>query len=104
MISRPTLVSAALVGLALLAGCSGGNNGASPVAPPVRQRPPQSAETEKTVGVALASMNHNFFIGMRQGVEEELAAQGLKAEIVVADDSPTNQQQQVDQLIQKGVS
>jgi len=49
-------------------------------------------------------MNHNFFIGMRQGVEEQLAAEGLKGEVVVAEDSASAQQQQVDQLIQKGVS
>jgi ribose transport system substrate-binding protein len=105
MISRMHLVYAAsLFGLAFLAGCGGGDSGNSAAAPPVAPRPhPQTAETGKTVGVALASMNHNFFIGMRQGVEEELAAQGLKSEIVVADDNPTNQQQQVDQLIQKGV-
>jgi ribose transport system substrate-binding protein len=54
--------------------------------------------------VALASMNHNFFIGMRQGVEEQLAREGLKGEFVVANDSPTDQQQQVDQLVQKRVS
>ncbi len=54
--------------------------------------------------MALASMNHNFFIGMRQGVEEGLAAEGLSGEFLVADDSASSQQQQVDQLIQKGVT
>lgn len=103
MISRPTVLSAALMALALLAGC-GGNNTPTVTSNPSPPSPPKAVETGKTVGVALASMNHNFFIGMRQGVEEELAAQGMKAEIVVADDNSTNQQQQVDQLIQKGVA
>jgi ribose transport system substrate-binding protein len=58
----------------------------------------------QTIGVALSSMNHNFFIGMRQGVEEELAALGYRAEVIVAEDSASAQQQQVDQLIQKGVA
>ena len=81
--------------LLVAAGCNGPSGGNAPAAPTARG---SSAET-KTVGVALSSMNHNFFIGMRQGVEEQLAAEGLKAEIVVADDSATAQQQQVDQLV-----
>lgn len=48
-------------------------------------------------------MNHNFFLGMRQGVEDALREAGLQAEIVDADNSATAQQQQVDQFIQKGV-
>ena len=84
-----------------LAGCGGAPSGTPPAAPTGAAAPAGG----KTVGVALASMNHNFFIGMRQGVEEQLAAEGLKAEIVVADDSASSQQQQVDQLVgQKGVS
>jgi len=65
---------------------------------------PGRSAGERTVGVSLSSMNHNFFIGMRQGVEEHLAAEGLKAEVVVAEDSASQQQQQVDQLIQKGAA
>src|SRR3954466_3032246 len=65
-------------------------------APP---RTPVAGGGGKTVGVSLSSMNHNFFIGMRQGVEEQLAAEGMKAEVVIADDSATQQQQQVDQLV-----
>lgn len=92
------LLSLVLVGLSgLVAGCGGttapaGPTGGTPPAP------------VKRVGVSLSSMNHNFFLGMRQGVEDELQAQGLQAEIVVADDSATAQQQQVDQLLSSGVS
>lgn len=86
--------ASAAVGLTGCGGPSGGN------APATSSSSTSSASSEgKTVGVALSSMNHNFFIGMRQGVEEQLAAEGLKAEIVVADDSATAQQQQVDQLV-----
>lgn len=90
---RSLLVSVGLMALAL-AGCGGPSGGNAPVLPSG-----DPASEGKTVGVALSSMNHNFFIGMRQGVEEQLAAEGLKAEIVVADDSATQQQQQVDQLV-----
>ncbi len=93
--------------LAALAAAAAGCGGASPPAgAPAGAPAPSSASPEsgKTVGVALSSMNHNFFIGMRQGVEEQLQADGFRAEVVVAEDSASQQQQQVDQLIQKGVS
>lgn len=94
---RSLLLSAPLLALAAgLAGCGGSSGGNSP-APSAT--PSGGSAEGKTVGVALSSMNHNFFIGMRQGVEEQLAADGFKAEIVVADDSATAQQQQVDQLV-----
>lgn len=58
----------------------------------------------KLIGVALSSRNHNFFIGMEQGITDELAAQGLKADTVVAEDSASTQQQQIDTFIRKGVA
>ena len=104
MTFRTHLVSAAaLLGLAILAGCGKPEDPSIGAPAGIRPKPPQ-AMTGYTVGVALASMNHNFFIGMRQGIEEELKEQMLKSEIVVADDNSTTQQQQVDQLIQKGVN
>ena len=111
--SSRALTFMGILGCVLFAGCSNSSSttsdsAAPPTAPPGSQTtapaPPGAGNSRgKTVGVALASMNHNFFIGMRQGVEEGLAAEGLKGEIVVADDSATSQQQQVEQLIQKGV-
>jgi len=97
-----TAAASLLVAAAGLSGCGGSpapapSAGSAPSAPVV-------TGSGKKVGVALASMNHNFFIGMRQGVEEQLERDGMQAEIVVAEDSASQQQQQVDQLIQKGVS
>jgi ABC-type sugar transport system substrate-binding protein len=63
-----------------------------------------SSGSEKTVGVSLTSRNHNFFLGMEQGVTDELAAQGLKADVQVAEDSAAKQQEQVDLFIRKGVN
>lgn len=82
------------------AGCSGGGSqtGTGPGGSAA------SSTSGKRVGVALASMNHNFFIGMRQGVEDQLREEGLEGEFVVADDSASQQQQQVEQLLAKGVS
>lgn len=96
-----------LLAASCVAGCGGGGGGASAPAAgnaPAGAPASPSGSGAGVVGVALASMNHNFFIGMRQGVEEGLAAEGLKGEFVVADDSASSQQQQVDQFIQKGVS
>jgi ribose transport system substrate-binding protein len=93
-----------LAAFTALTGCGG------PSLPSTPPPPGGSSATAKptsragqTIGVALASMNHNFFIGMRQGVEEELAQQAMIGEIVVAEDSATEQQKQVDQLIQRRV-
>jgi ribose transport system substrate-binding protein len=87
-----------------LAGCGGGGSsqGSGPTTVPKEMGAPSAGG--KTVGVSLSSMNHNFFLGMRQGVEEQLAQEGLKGEFVVADDSASQQQQQVEQLLAKGVS
>jgi ribose transport system substrate-binding protein len=58
----------------------------------------------KVVGVSLTSRNHNFFLGMEQGVVDELKAQGLQADIQIAEDQASTQQQQIDQFISKGVA
>lgn len=96
---RRRIFPAAFLAL-LLTGCNGPsptpNSSTNSDAPP---RTPVASGGGKTIGVSLSSMNHNFFIGMRQGVEEQLAAEGMKPEVVVADDSATQQQQQVDQLV-----
>jgi ribose transport system substrate-binding protein len=55
------------------------------------------------IGVSLTSRNHNFFLGMEQGVVDELKAQGYQPEIAVAEDSASNQQRDIDTFIQKGV-
>lgn len=58
---------------------------------------------KKKVGVSLSSRNHNFFLGMEQGVVDELKAQGIDYEIVVAENSASTQQQQIDTFIRKKV-
>jgi len=97
----------AILAMLTASGCGGGEtrqNG--PIPQSINNSPGNgpAASSGKTIGVALASMNHNFFIGMRQGVEEQLAEDGITGEFVVADDSASAQQQQVEQLIAKGVS
>ncbi|MBM3458960.1 MAG: substrate-binding domain-containing protein, partial [Armatimonadetes bacterium] len=115
--SRPPLLRLrpgfllALLSAGLASGCGGGEApgsgppaGDTPSPVSVTQPSPTSAGSGKRVGVALSSMNHNFFLGMRQGVEEQLALEGFQADVVDADNSASSQQQQVEQLIQKGVS
>jgi ribose transport system substrate-binding protein len=102
-----TLFSAALI-VAAIAGCSpkneggsGGPSGGNP-SPSGGSTPGSGAGSGQLVGVSLSSRNHNFFLGMEQGVTDELNAQGLKYEAVVAEDSSTKQQEQIDTLIAKG--
>jgi ribose transport system substrate-binding protein len=57
----------------------------------------------KTVGVSLTSRNHNFFIGMEQGVTDALKEAGYEMDVQVAEDSATKQQEQIDQFILKKV-
>lgn len=109
LVARSALSSIA-VGVALLAGCGGAPpaDGTPPDSPtPVglgsSRTPTGSSASGAKVGVSLTSMNHNFFLGMRQGVEDQLRADGFQAEVLVAEDSASTQQQQVEQLIQKGV-
>jgi ABC-type sugar transport system substrate-binding protein len=60
----------------LLAGCGPKKETAAPAA--------DSSSGGKVVGVSLSSRNHNFFLGMEQGVTDELKAQGLTADTMVA--------------------
>src|SRR5687768_9495166 len=90
----------ALLCIALLVGCG-----------PKKDSGPTNSTTDsgetgggKVVGVSLSSRNHNFFLGMEQGVTDELKAQNLTADTVVAEDSASTQQQQIDTFIRKGVS
>ena len=96
------LIPVAALLAALLAGCP-----SSPPAPTVDANVPPAPDRPAIsgrVGIALASMSHNFFIGMRQGLEDQFTEDGVEYEVLVADDSASQQQQQVDQLILGGVS
>lgn len=91
------------IGLAFaLAGC-GPKDDSGAARPTGDNAPKAGSSSGALVGVSLSSRNHNFFLGMEQGVTDELKAQGLHAETMVAEDSATTQQQQVDTLIAKGV-
>ncbi len=93
--------------VALAAGCGPKKDegtSATPVLTSGGAPTPPRRSGGKVVGVSLTSRNHNFFLGMEQGITDELKAQGLVADVQVAEDSATNQQQQVDQFIQKGVA
>jgi ribose transport system substrate-binding protein len=59
---------------------------------------------KKTIGVSLSSRNHNFFLGMEQGVKDSLTGKGYDAIYEVAEDNASKQQEQVDMMIRKGVA
>lgn len=103
----------AILWMLLIGALAGGCNnpppqGASSPPPPGTSTSGNAAggrtDSKKLVGVSLTSRNHNFFIGMEQGVTDELTKQGLDFEVVVAEDSASTQQQQIDTFIRKGVS
>lgn len=104
-LTRRWLFAGMLGGMLALSGCSEKKEEA-PVSPEGTPAPAASATPSgnKLVGVALASRNHNFFIGMEQGITDELKAQGLPSEVVIAEDSASTQQQQVDTLVRKGAA
>jgi ribose transport system substrate-binding protein len=93
--------------IAGLAACGPKEEGGNP--PPSGGNTPSTGGTaaaggKKTVGVCLTSRNHNFFIGMEQGVTDQLKAEGIEFEVSVAEDSASTQQQQVATFIRKGVN
>ena len=105
-INRRMFALSVVAGMVLV-GCGGEKSTQTPTGTPNSAgttvgSPP--AGGVKVVGVALTSRNHNFFIGMEQGITEELAAQGYKADIQIAEDSAPTQQQQIDTLARKGVN
>jgi ribose transport system substrate-binding protein len=94
------------VSLVLAAGCGPQKNDAPPIGGPTLSSGGTTGTASvagKKVGVSLTSRNHNFFIGMEQGVTDELKAQGLEADIQVAEDQANRQQEHVDLFIRKGV-
>lgn len=101
---RSGLALAAFALGALLGGCSPKEQTAAPsdTAAPANGAPDGTSRRKK-VGVSLSSRNHNFFLGMEQGVVDELKAQGLDYEIAVAEDSANRQQEQIDQFIRMKV-
>jgi ribose transport system substrate-binding protein len=79
-------------------------NGCGPEEGKMPDGKPTGVSVGKKVGVSLSSRNHNFFLGMEQGLVDELKRQGLEPIVEVAEDSASAQQQQVDTFIRKGVS
>jgi ribose transport system substrate-binding protein len=90
----------------VLYGCGGKNDTQTTAGTPSSSGTTTTASNSgdgATIGVSLSSRQHNFFLGMEQGVMEGLEANGLKADVQVADDSASNQQQQIDTFARKGV-
>lgn len=102
--SRHLLFAACLV---IAAGCGPKNeagNSSSSGPPSSVSGGSGGGAPKKTVGVSLTSRNHNFFIGMEQGVTDELKAQGIEADVQVAEDSASKQQEQISTFVRKGVN
>ncbi|WP_027414919.1 ribose ABC transporter substrate-binding protein RbsB [Aneurinibacillus terranovensis] len=90
-------VSASLVGLSLLAGCSTqapGTNSSSPA---------PAKDHQITVGLALSTENNPFFVSLKDGAEKAANENHMKLITVDAQDDPAKQTSGIEDLIQKKV-
>lgn len=86
---------AAAMGLALLCGCK---KQADQPGPP--GQPGQAAQ--RTVGVTLLTMQHQFYQDLRAGLEEEAGKHGYRLLVTTAEFDPARQANQIDEfLVQK---
>lgn len=101
MTNRRGFLAVIALGVLTLAGCQDGGTASDK---PNAMVPVDGSGTGGAlVGVSLTSRNHNFFLGMEQGVTDELKKLGYQFEAAVAEDSASTQQQQIDTFIRKGV-
>lgn len=102
---RITLTAAAAGFALLLAGCSGaidtgtGGNAASDDG--TIPRPAACDEENPYLAVALPNLTNPYYVAMKQGFEEQGAAQGFDVEVQIANDDDAQQLSQVQTMLQK---
>ena len=57
-----------------------------------------------TIGFSVSTLNNPFFVTMKEGVEAQAKALGLKVKIVDAQNDPAKQANDISDLIESGVS
>ena len=57
-----------------------------------------------TIGFSVSTLNNPFFVSMKEGVEAQAKALGLKVKIVDAQNDPAKQANDISDLIASGVS
>ena len=86
--------AAAALGLAACGGEGAGSGGPDPDAPP----------SEQTVGVAMPTQTYERWVADGNNIKEGLEGKGFTVDMQYADDDIPTQQQQIDQMINSGVS
>ncbi|MDU2595710.1 MAG: substrate-binding domain-containing protein, partial [Veillonella sp.] len=57
-----------------------------------------------TIGFSVSTLNNPFFVTMKEGVEAQAKALGLKVKIVDAQNDPAKQANDISDLLESGVS
>ncbi|WP_211748571.1 ribose ABC transporter substrate-binding protein RbsB [Paenibacillus sp. Marseille-Q4541] len=91
-----TLIFTAMLML-IMTGCS--------MQPPEWAKPNKSQDTsEMKIGLSISTLNNPFFVSLKDGVVAEAAKQGIEVIVVDAQNDSAKQSNDVDDLIQQGVS
>ncbi|MDY3983104.1 MAG: ribose ABC transporter substrate-binding protein RbsB [Veillonellaceae bacterium] len=64
----------------------------------------EPAYTGPVIGFSVSTLNNPFFVAMKDGVEKQAAALGIKVKIVDAQNDPAKQANDMEDLIESGVS
>lgn len=90
-----TLISMLMI--IVLAGCS--------LEPPEWAKPnPNKSNGQKKIGLSISTLNNPFFVSLKDGVMAEAKKQGIQVIVVDAQNDSAKQTNDVDDLIQQGVS
>jgi len=86
-----------------IAGCTGGDGGATALPADPTAAPPTTAPSEITIGFAISSFRHDFLVTLGEAAEEAAAANGARVIIADADADAAKQASQVEDFITQGV-
>lgn len=64
----------------------------------------EPAYTGPIIGFSVSTLNNPFFVAMKDGVEKQAAALGIKVKVVDAQNDPAKQANDMEDLIESGVS
>lgn len=64
----------------------------------------EPAYTGPVIGFSVSTLNNPFFVAMKDGVEKQAAALGIKVKVVDAQNDPAKQANDMEDLIESGVS
>ncbi|MFO7274327.1 MAG: ribose ABC transporter substrate-binding protein RbsB [Symbiobacteriaceae bacterium] len=93
----------ALLTIGALAACSGGGSTQSGQTSGTGTQPAPATEETLTIGLAISTLNNPFFVDLRDGAQAAAEAAGVKLIVMDAQDDPSKQVSQVEDLITQKV-